>query len=149
MWSGFVVKPSESWRFDSPEACNLPHEDAADRSSNLLSACSSLLCSLPRGLKEHILLHLQLLGGASAGCCAGGFCALDPCTLRVALKIPMQQKLNSSQPALNPVLLTWAGFLIIPKSSHLQVFVSGSFLSRLPVPATSTPAPWCVADLPQ
>lgn len=52
----------------------------------MLSAFSSLLHSLPRGLKEQIFLHLQLLIGAFAGCCAEGFCALDPCTLWLALK---------------------------------------------------------------
>lgn len=61
-------------------------EDAAGRSSNVQSAFSSLLHSLPRGLKEQIFLHLQLLVGAFAGCYAEGFCTLDPCTLWVALK---------------------------------------------------------------
>ena len=52
----------------------------------MLSAFSSLLHSLPRGLKEQIFLHLQLLVGVFVGCCAEGFCSLDPCMLRVALK---------------------------------------------------------------
>lgn len=150
MWSEFVVKPSESWRLDSPGACNLP--GAARMQQADQEKCyqpSHLFCTaFPEGWKHRYFSICSCWLVTLLAAVPRDFVLWIPARSGLPWKIPMQQQLSSSEPALNPALLTWAGFLIIPKSSHPWVLVSGSFLSRLPVAAASAPALRCVSDLP-
>lgn len=134
MWSEFVVKPSETWRFDSPGACNLPRTAGTQQADR--ETCyqpSHLSCTaFPEGWKSRyfsicICLLVPLLAAVP-----GDFVLWITSCSGLLWKIPMQQKPNSSQPAPNSVLPNWAAFLIIPKSSHPWVFVTDGFLSRLP-----------------
>lgn len=141
MWSEFVVKPSESWRLDSPRACNLP--GAARMQQADQAKCyqpSHLFCTaFPEGWKHRYFSICSCWLVPLLTAVARDFVLWIPACSRLPWKIPMQRQLSQRWIwCCWPELVFWLILnLPIHECLFLAVSLAGSQFQQPP------PLPFC------